>query len=82
LQNFLSKKVAIVRSNYLPGKGYFDYDDVQYTRRDWSNRNRIKTKDSLMWLTIPVKVKGNYYQKIRETVVSESGMESSPLTVY
>lgn len=58
------KRVAIVQSNYVPWKGYFDlmhavdefvlYDDVQYTRRDWRNRNRIKTPDGLAWLTIPV----------------------------
>lgn len=58
------KKVAIVQSNYIPWKGYFDliaavdefilYDDVQYTRRDWRNRNKIKTPDGLMWLTVPV----------------------------
>lgn len=46
------KKVAILQSNYIPWKGYFDmiatvdefilYDDMQYTRRDWRNRNQIK----------------------------------------
>lgn len=76
------KKVAILQSNYIPWKGYFDligsvdefiiYDDMQYTRRDWRNRNRIKTRDGVMWLTIPVEVKGKYYQKIRETKVSDS----------
>jgi hypothetical protein len=58
------KKVAIVQSNYIPWKGYFDliaavdefilYDDVQYTKRDWRNRNLIKTKQGLEWLTIPI----------------------------
>lgn len=33
-------------------------DDVQYTRRDWRNRNRVKTPQGLAWLTIPVQVKG------------------------
>ena len=71
------KKVAIVQSNYIPWKGYFDliaavdefilYDDMQYTRRDWRNRNKIKTPQGLKWLTVPVRVKGKYYQKIRET---------------
>lgn len=75
------KKVAIVQSNYIPWKGYFDlinmvdefilYDDVQYTRRDWRNRNRIKTKDGLRWLTIPVNVKGNYFQKIKDTTIND-----------
>lgn len=71
------KKVAILQSNYIPWKGYFDlinsvdefilYDDAQYTRRDWRNRNLIKTPQGLLWLTIPVEVKGKYYQSIFET---------------
>jgi hypothetical protein len=79
----MSKKVAIVQSNYIPWKGYFDLinlvdefillDDVQYTRRDWRNRNQIKTKNGLMWLTIPVKVDGKIPQRICETVISDSG---------
>lgn len=58
------KRVAILQSNYIPWKGYFDiihdvdtfifYDDVQYTVRDWRNRNRIKTDSGLQWLTVPV----------------------------
>ena len=57
-------RVVINQSNYLPWKGYFDFihdadmviflDDVQYTHRDWRNRNRIKAKHGLLWLTIPV----------------------------
>jgi hypothetical protein len=72
-------KVAIVQSNYIPWKGYFDliaavdefivYDDMQYTRRDWRNRNLIKTPQGVQWLTVPVKVKGKYTQKIRETEI-------------
>ena len=72
----MGKTVAIVQSNYVPWKGYFDlirradefvlYDDVQYTRRDWRNRNRIKTADGVQWLTIPVEVKGKYVQRVRE----------------
>lgn len=45
------------------------FDDMQYTRRDWRNRNQIKTTQGANWLTIPVKVKGKYYQAIRETEV-------------
>src|SRR5208283_1666931 len=44
---------------------------VQYTRRDWRNRNKIKTPQGTTWLTIPVEVKGKYFQKIRDTVVSD-----------
>jgi hypothetical protein len=77
----MAKKLAIVQSNYIPWKGYFDlinsvdefilYDDSQYTKRDWRNRNKIKTPEGLKWLTISVQVKGKYYQKIRETVISD-----------
>lgn len=73
------KKIAILQSNYIPWKGYFDlinmvdefvfYDDVQYTKRDWRNRNKIKTPNGLVWLSIPVEVKGKYFQKINETMV-------------
>mgnify|MGYP003575226632 FL=1 len=73
------KKVAIVQSNYIPWKGYFDmiaavdefilYDDMQYTRRDWRNRNQIKTPAGVQWMTVPVRVKGKYHQSIRETEV-------------
>lgn len=75
----MSKKVAILQSNYIPWKGYFDliasvdefilYDDMQYTRRDWRNRNQIKTPNGIQWLTVPVQVKGRYDQKIRETLI-------------
>lgn len=78
----MGKKIAVVQSNYLPWKGYFDlinmvdefilFDDMQYTKRDWRNRNLIKTKDGLKWITIPVDVKGKYYQKIRETKVNNT----------
>jgi hypothetical protein len=51
------KKAIITQSNYIPWKGYFDsirkvdvfvvYDDMQYTKRDWRNRNLIKTPQGL-----------------------------------
>jgi len=73
------KRVAIIQSNYIPWKGYFDliaavdefvlYDDRQYTRRDWRNRNLIKGTRGLQWLTIPVAVKGRFRQRICETRV-------------
>ena len=73
------KKIAILQSNYIPWKGYFDmiaavdefilYDDMQYTKRDWRNRNLIKTPQGLQWLTVPVKVKGRYDQTVRETEI-------------
>lgn len=78
-----SKSVAIVQSCYIPWKGYFDlinsvdefilYDDRQFTRRDWRNRNRVKTAQGTIWLSVPVKVKGRYFQRIDETEISDSG---------
>ena len=80
------KKIAILQSNYIPWKGYFDiiatvdefilFDDVQYTRRDWRNRNQIKTAQGVRWLTIPVKVKGKYDQKVREVEIANSDWRS------
>jgi hypothetical protein len=76
----MGKSVAIIQSNYIPWKGYFDivaqadefilYDDVQYTRSDWRNRNLIKTPQGLRWLTIPVKLKGRFGQRICDTETS------------
>ena len=72
----MTKRVAIVQSNYIPWKGYFDLiatvdefillDDVQFTRRDWRNRNQIKSTGGLLWLTIPVLSKGNYLSPIHD----------------
>lgn len=56
-------KLVVLQSNYLPWRGYFDlvhdadlfvfYDDVQYTKNDWRNRNKVKTQHGCEWLTIP-----------------------------
>ena len=85
----MKKKLLITQSNYIPWKGYFDsmaiadeiviYDDMQFTRRDWRNRNLIKTPQGLKWLTIPVEVKGRYYQKINETRSSKKAWNEDHL---
>jgi len=76
------KRVAILQSNYIPWKGYFDliasvdefviFDDMQYTRRDWRNRNQIKTPGGVQWLSVPVMTKGNYHVPIREIMLDAS----------
>jgi len=76
-----AKRVAIIQSSYIPWKGYFDLiraaeqfvllDEVQFTKRDWRSRNRIKTKDGGVWLSIPVHSKGRYLQRIDETIISD-----------
>lgn len=63
------RRVAVLQSNYIPWKGYFDlinsvdlfifYDDVKFTKNDWRNRNKIKTPDGLRWITIPCGFKSN-----------------------
>lgn len=81
------RRVAIVQSNYIPWRGYFDLmnhvdafvllDDVQYTRRDWRNRNRIKAADGLRWLSIPVQTKGGFDQRIDQTRIADPGWRRS-----
>lgn len=61
-------RAGILQPSYLPWLGYFDqmaqsdvfviYDDVQYDRDGWRNRNKIKTPQGWQWLTVPVTVKG------------------------
>lgn len=73
---------VITQSNYIPWKGYFDQiamadvfvilDSVQYTRRDWRNRNLIKTPFGPRWLTVPLETKGNYKTEIDKMRVSDS----------
>ena len=74
------KKIAIVQSNYIPWKGYFDmisavdefyfYDDVQFTKNDWRNRNLIKTPSGTQWLSVPVGQ--NINRKINEVEIYDA----------
>jgi hypothetical protein len=55
----------VIQSNYIPWRGYFDFirsvdlfvfhDDLQYTKQDWRNRNRLRVPAGTAWLTVPVK---------------------------
>lgn len=75
-------QVAILQSNYIPWKGYFDiidsadvaviFDTRQYTKNDWRNRNQILVTGRPTWLTIPVRVSGRFGQSIRETEVADA----------
>jgi hypothetical protein len=74
-------KVGIIQSNFLPWRGYFDFirevdlfiihDDLQYTKGDWRNRNKIKTPRGLEWITVPVNYRTTS-QLIEETTVDYS----------
>ena len=69
--------LAILQSNYIPWKGYFDiinaadktviFDTRQYTKNDWRNRYQILIGGQLHWLTIPVKASGRFGQRICDT---------------
>jgi WbqC-like protein family len=61
-------KCVILQPSYIPWRGFFHqiqkadifvfYDDVEYDKRGWRNRNRIKSPGGSQWLTIPVLNKG------------------------
>lgn len=73
--------VSICQSNYIPWRGYFDligfadyfvlYDNVQYTKNDWRNRNKIKTPNGAEWLTIACKT-NSINQRIDETFIANT----------
>ena len=62
-------RCVILQPSYIPWRGYFHqvqkadvfvfYDDVQYDKHGWRNRNRIKTRQGTRWLTVPVHSRGN-----------------------
>jgi hypothetical protein len=74
-------KVAISQPTYLPWLGYFDLidqvdqfvflDSVQFEKRSWQQRNRIKGPNGLILLTVPVKVKGQFEQSIAQVAISD-----------
>ncbi|MBK8286568.1 MAG: WbqC family protein [Ahniella sp.] len=80
-----NKRVAILQSNYIPWKGYFDiihdvdlfifYDDLQFTKNDWRNRNKIKTAQGVKWLSIPVGTSAN--RLICEVAMEDSSWQRS-----
>lgn len=77
------RTVVVTQSNYLPWKGYLDlmaaadtfvlFDEVQFTRRDWRNRNRVVAGGETRWLTIPVETKGGYETAIADIRIADGG---------
>lgn len=77
-------RVSVIQSNYIPWRGYFDfiddmdltifYDDVQYTKNDWRNRNKLKTVNGSDWITVPVRTL-SLSQLIQETPIDYRGWE-------
>lgn len=74
-----SKTIGILQPSYLPWIGYFDqiaksdvfvfYDDVQYDKNGWRNRNKIKTANGVQWLTVPVLLKGKDMPLIKDVLI-------------
>jgi len=73
-------RVVVLQPGYLPWLGFFDqmyksdvfiiYDDVQYDKHGWRNRNRIKTAQGVQWLTIPVLIKKQDNPLIKEVLIN------------
>lgn len=76
------KTLVVLQPGYLPWLGYFDqlsradvfvhYDDVQFDKHGWRNRNRIKTPGGPLWLTVPVRHHGLGRPRINEVVIDET----------
>jgi len=71
-----ARTVGILQPGYLPWLGFFEqlarcdvfvlYDDVQYDKGSWRNRNRIKTPNGPQWLTVPVLLKGRHFPPVNQ----------------
>lgn len=76
-------RCAILQPSYIPWRGYFDiirrvdlfvfYDDVQYDRRGWRNRNRVKSAQGPLWLTIPVRARNNQLEQTPIAAIETDG---------
>lgn len=76
------KRVGILQPSYLPWLGYFEqiarcdvfvlYDDVQYDKGGWRNRNRVKIPGGPHWLTVPVLTKGGNFPLLRDVRINNS----------
>jgi hypothetical protein len=74
--------VAIMQPTYLPWCGYFDLmdqadvfvilDNVQFSYQSWQHRNRIRTRDGLAWLTVPVITKNRHGQVIADVEIART----------
>ena len=77
----MEKKVAIMQPYFLPYVGYFHlinsvdefviYDNIQYTKKGWINRNRILVNGSDKIITLPIK-KGSDYLDVSDRYLADS----------
>lgn len=85
----LSHTLVVHQPSYLPWLGYFDlmdeaqtyvfYDDVQFDKRGWRSRNRIKSRQGSLWLTVPVETRQRYNQRIIDVRIAEPSWASKHL---
>ncbi len=76
--------VAIQQPEHLPWIGFFNkmsqsdlyvyLDNVQFKKRYFENRNRIKTKDDIKWFSVPVLSKGKYEQRLDEVLIDNTSL--------
>ncbi|MCK4994142.1 MAG: WbqC family protein [Candidatus Omnitrophica bacterium] len=77
-----NKRIAIMQPGYFPWLGFFELmykcdffvflDDVQYTRRDWRNRNRLRSSDGWQWITVPVFSKDHSNIMIKDIIINNT----------
>jgi hypothetical protein len=77
---------VIAQPTFLPWLGWFDLadqadvlvllDDVSFSKQSWQQRNRIRTREGLAFLTVPVKSAGRLGQLIRETELADNRLAS------
>ncbi len=74
--------VSAHQPNFAPWLGFFDkmlhsdvlvlLDNVQFIKRGYQNRARIKAAGGPQWLTVPVISKGRYDQATRDVEIDET----------
>ncbi|MFL1463832.1 WbqC family protein [Roseococcus sp. DSY-14] len=85
----MGRTVVVTQGNFLPWRGWFALlaradawvvlDGVQFTRRDWRSRNRIKTPRGPAWLSVPVQVSGRFHQAVEEARIADPGWAGAML---
>jgi len=76
------RTVVIMQPTYLPWMGYFDLmdqsdyfvflDSIQFEKRSWQQRNKIKSSEGELLLSVPVLSKGKFTQKINKVKINKS----------
>lgn len=80
---FMEKRcIAIMQPGYFPWLGFFELmgrcdlfvflDDVQYTKRDWRNRNRLRSSSGWQWITVPVLSRNHSKEAINDILINNT----------